>query len=269
MGRILASLLAASLTAASAPASAASSGPTPGSGWAVDWADQHCSLIRQSGSDVFALRTVPGSGVWEVRLIKRPWPRGALRDARRVALSLLPAGEILPGRPYVRSIAGEDSLVVHQIPRSLLGRFAAAQGIRAERNGETVLDIPFAGAAEAIAAVRQCEDRALREWGIDPVAFAALRAPPTGLPAAVVNDGDYPPGAVRARQSGMVVVRLMIDARGRVSDCTPVVSSWHANLDSRSCVIFRERLRMTPAVGADGNPTAAPLVTPLNWLLPG
>ncbi|HYJ53584.1 MAG TPA: energy transducer TonB [Allosphingosinicella sp.] len=265
MRKLLASLLAGALLAA--PAFAFE--PEPGPDWVVSRAEQYCSLTRQSGPASFALRTVPGSGVWEVRLASRNWSNVTLRDARRLAIRLQPEGGPLGGSQYARHTEAGRSLDVYQIPRSDLGRFAAAQGITVARNRETILDIPLNGAAQAIAAVRQCEDETLREWGIDPVAFAALRTPATGLPAAVVTDDDYPAAAMRAHQSGMVVVRLMIGANGRVSDCTPVVSSGHAILDTRTCQIFRERLRMTPAIGADGTPTAAPMVTPLGWRLPG
>src|ERR1051325_9194548 len=91
----LAAILAASAPATSASAAAADSAPTRG--WIVDWGDQRCSLIRQSGAATFALRTVPGSGSCEVRLVSRTWPGAAIRNAPQLTPSLPPGGEPLPG----------------------------------------------------------------------------------------------------------------------------------------------------------------------------
>jgi len=250
---------------------AAASDPAPPTGWELGWSDLRCSVTRRSEAApaaTFTLRTLPGSGTWQVHLASSAWSRTALGDLRRLTISLQSSGALLPDRRTVaRSPAGE-MLVVHQLPPSLVELLAAADSIRVAREGEVLFDMPLTGAAQAVAAIRQCEMRFARVWGIDPVAYAAIRVPPAGDIAAVVHDGDYPPAALRVRASGTVAVRLMVDANGRVSSCTPVVSSGHELLDRRACEIYRERLRLTPAIGADGAPTAAPMIATLRWLLP-
>ena len=138
------------------------------------------------------------------------------------------------------------TLVIYQLSRSLVDEWlASARSLESSaRTGRTIAEIALPEAAQAVAAMRRCEDEAMREWGMDPVAFDALRAPPAGNPAAVVNDNDYPSAAVSANQAGPVAVRLMVDAGGRITDCTPVASSGSAALDSRTCEIYRERLRL-------------------------
>lgn len=251
------------LGAASAPAAAPD--PIPADRWIVNWGEQGCYLMRRTErwpTAIFLLRTVPGSRRWDVVLIGSAWTRGS-------TISWQPSGEALPRHSHVERTTAGDALVIYARPPSFLETVAAAQSIRVERNGRILLEIPFPEAAQAVAALRQCEIGVLRDWGIDPVAYAAIRVPPRGDIAAVVSDADYPPEAVRAGFSGRTVVRLIIDADGRVSDCATVASSGHAILDTRTCEIYRRRLRLTPATGADGTPTAAALVTTLRWVLPG
>jgi TonB family protein len=261
---LLGPLLAGSMLLGPESAPAAARDPIPADRWIVDWGEQGCYLMRRTErwpSAIFVLRTVPGSRGWDVVLIGNAWSGGS-------TISWQPSGEALPRRSYVESTTAGDALVIYGRPPSLLETVAAAQSIRVERNGRILLEIPFPEAAQAVAALRQCEIGVLRDWGIDPVAYAAIRVPPRGDIAAVVSDADYPPEALRAGFSGRTVVRLMIDTGGRVSDCATVASSGHAILDTRTCEIYRRRLRLSPAVGADGAPTAAALVVTLRWLLP-
>jgi len=259
------------LALAQVPASAIAADTAPAGRWVVDWGDIRCTLARTGAPVTFILRTVPGSGIWEIRFDRRELSRLGAGDPRRLTFTLLPGGNVLPDRTYIDARTGiGGTLVIYQLSRSLVDEWLpSAQSLRIARNGRTLAEIALPEAAQAVAAMRRCEDEAMREWGMDPVAFDALRLPPAGNAAAVVNDNDYPAAAVRANQSGTVAVRLMVDSGGRITDCTPVVSSGSEVLDSRTCEIYRQRLRLHPAVGADGSPTGSPVVVILRWVLPG
>jgi TonB family protein len=247
--------------------------PAPSWRWNVDYGEQRCSLVRldqPARSTIFAVLTVPGSANWHARLIARRWPSGALANADRLTVTLQPGNIPLTavGRRVEHTPSGEAMVMYLNV--NPLDALPAARSVRVERGGETIMEIPLADTVEAVAAMRQCLNEVLHQWGIDPAIYARVREPLGGgrQISSVVSDADYPSSAIRANQSGEVVVRLTIGTDGRVSECAAVVSSGHAILDERTCTVFRQRLQMTPAIGMDGAPMAVPLTTAVRWILP-
>jgi TonB family protein len=109
-----------------------------------------------------------------------------------------------------------------------------------------------------MAALQQCIDTKLAEWGVDPKAFAALSPPPTDIEGySWLSYKDYPTDALDANRSGNVVARLNVDVTGKVTGCAVVVSSGWGSLDKVTCKKALEKGRFNPAIGADGHPTAA------------
>ncbi|RHW17909.1 energy transducer TonB [Sphingomonas gilva] len=109
-----------------------------------------------------------------------------------------------------------------------------------------------------------------------PAPPPAPPAPPAVSKAAAVrgNPGDwfplddYPPDAQRRGEEGTVRVRLSIDTRGRVSDCTVTSSSGSSSLDEKTCQLARRRGRFQPALDAAGNPIASTYNMPgVTWRL--
>jgi TonB family protein len=269
-------ILTCSVLLAAAPAPAAPAGeaadPPAGWRWNVDYGDRQCSLIRMSDparAPIFAVQTIPGSWNWNLRLIARRWPSGALRNLEELTISLQPDGTNLPGLRRIERTASGEAIVTYLLSNPL-EKLAAARSVRVQRGGENIMEIPLINTAEAVAALSRCLTETLREWGIDPAIYARVRDPLGGGQriSDVVSDADYPYGAIQNNLSGQVTVRLTIGVDGRVSDCVPVVSSGHAILDERTCLVYRNRLRMTPAIGMDGMPMAVPLVTSVRWILP-
>ena len=249
------------------PAVAGQAPPATG-GWNVDWGDLRCSLIRrgEGASPSFVLQTLPGSRRWQVRLVSPAWPEGALDDADELAVTFQPGGLPVSGHAVVDRTGAGPALVIHDLPESLLESFAAAQSVRAEQGGRPVLEMALPAAARALAAVRECESSAMREWGIDPAAQPPVPPVPRRNLASLVQPSDYPVDALTGGHDGIVVFRVTVDAAGRVSDCVPIASSGHAGLDRQTCAIAR-RARFTPALGADGNPVPAATIGSLTWAI--
>jgi TonB family protein len=67
---------------------------------------------------------------------------------------------------------------------------------------------------------------------------------------------DYPAEALRLVEQGTVRFAILVDAEGRVADCTVTVSSGSASLDEATCRIVRERMRYRPAGDPQGNAVA-------------
>ena len=265
-------LLAGSALLTAPAAAAAADDPPHGWRWNVDYGDQRCSLIRldePAQSMILAVQTIPGSANYHLRLIARRWPSGVLGNPDGVRISLQPDGANLEGARRVQHTPSGQALVAY-LRANPLDTLAESRSLRIERRGETVMEIPLADTAEAVAAFRRCTHDVLREWGVDPAVYARAREGlrPLQPIASVVTDRDYPIEAIRGNRSGEVVVRLTVDTNGRVSECVPVVSSGHEILDNRACEIYRARLRFSPAIGMDGAPMAMPLVVNLRWILP-
>lgn len=60
-----------------------------------------------------------------------------------------------------------------------------------------------------------------------------------------VTADDYPATALRDNEQGTVTIRWVVDANGRVGDCTTAISSGHVSLDRAACDAIRRRGRFS------------------------
>jgi protein TonB len=115
--------------------------------------------------------------------------------------------------------------------------------------------------ALAADALRNCEDKKMADWGIDPNAWHALRSPPRPL-------GDLiswvRPENHRlwnsANPNGQAVVRLTIGMDGRVTECHGIDPSVPRELNDAACAGLKRRGRFVPALDFQGNPVSSPYV---------
>jgi TonB family protein len=239
--------------------------------WQADWGDRYCTLLRRSERapyPIFALQTTPGSGWFDLRIVSESWPDGAGSDPSRLTVSPQPGGAALSGRARFERTPRGLSLAIYGLDQDVVDGWLAMQSMTVARDGGTLFDIPLPGLREALAALRECELTVMREWGFDAAAFAALRRPPRTNMAAVLSNADYPREAMGRNESGAVVIRLMVESDGRISDCSVVLSSGHPQLDDRGCSVALRRARGYPAIGPDGNPVASPMTAGIRWVLP-
>lgn len=146
-------------------------------------------------------------------------------------------------------------------------RFASSQSLSIESRRRTVYQIAIGSAGRAVAALRECETEALRQWGIDPIAFAAVSVPASGDLSRLFSDSDYPYRALQADTSGTSIVRITINVEGRVDECAPVAGTRDAVLDRAACRILMDRARLEPARDATGRAVSSQLVTAINWMI--
>lgn len=117
-------------------------------------------------------------------------------------------------------------------------------------------------------AVRQCIDNLVKSWGLDPAVIARLqsRPMPINTPSKWLSPNDYPASAVRAGKSAFVAFRLMVDEQGRVTGCA-VQNVHHDEAFSKlTCDLLTKRVRLTPAIDADGKPVAAYFISRASWI---
>ncbi len=90
-------------------------------------------------------------------------------------------------------------------------------------------------------------------------------ATPRGDSVGVSTD-DYPEASRRAGEEGRTVVRVVIGANGRVTECSVAQSSGFTRLDERACQVALRRWRYNPAQMA-GKPVESTKTQPIQWRL--
>jgi hypothetical protein len=238
--------------------------------WQVDWGDLRCLLIRHPAGDdpMLVVRTIPGTRIWELTFVRREWPAELQDDLSAVTVRLQPDGIILEDISHGERNELGEVLTIGNLATDFVEQFAASRSVRVESGDAAVYDIAIDSARRAVAALRECETDALRQWGVDPVAFAAASEPPAGEAARFFRDTDYPSEALRAGISGMSLVRIDVDANGRVGVCTPVLGGANAILNVATCEVLLRRARLTPARDRNGAAISSQRIVPIRWVIP-
>lgn len=241
----------------------------PNGKWVVDYADGMCVLQRNFGPAPTAVtvgvRPVPLSDTAELVMIA-PDDSRALRQGK-ASVTTAEGGQL--SGTFNSAPIPDSRLRVTTVYLDV----DAAELMRTDRltlwaPPQSVSVAPSAS-ANALAALSACEDDLLTGWGVDAKSIHLLRARarPVSNPIRAFGPNDYPTDAVRLHQQGRVVVRLSISATGQVTDCKPVVSAGASVLDAATCRRARA-IAFTPALGADGTPTASWYLLPVRWALP-
>jgi protein TonB len=66
----------------------------------------------------------------------------------------------------------------------------------------------------------------------------------------------YPEDLLLNRVSGLVELRMTVDAKGRAHDCVVQASTWASRFGEQSCEHLQEIARFDPAPDAQGNPVS-------------
>ncbi|HEX6375170.1 MAG TPA: energy transducer TonB [Allosphingosinicella sp.] len=254
------------MAAAAAPAPAAPR-------WVVDWGEQRCSLVRETGGPAslsLMVRTVPGAGQAELWMLDPKWKSPTFAKFEKVEVSLQPSGFSASQYALTVRFKGQGGVAVTNLDEGFVKNLAGAKGLRIERGRRRLADVPLPGSARAVEALRACEAAVLRDWGFDPEVIQSLSRTPRAVngPAQWFSDRDYPYEAVRNRISGSVLTRLVIGADGRVAECIIVEGSGEILLDRTTCDLLVRRGRYEPALTATGQPVRAMSSVRIHWRLP-
>ena len=83
----------------------------------------------------------------------------------------------------------------------------------------------------------------------------------------ISTSSDYPRAAVQAGAEGIVVARLTVGEKGRVTDCRIRASSGNPDLDGTTCRLILKRFRFAPARDARGAATTDVVEWEQQWSL--
>ena len=259
-----AAALSATIAAAPAPAQPPPAAQ-PAARWHLDGSTDRCVLTRRlegtPSSATFVLRTIPGSGRYDLILAAPDFPANLRRPGRELSLSFAPGGRehrAAAARAELPRTLGEGA-VFGPLPFEFGRDFAGASTLRiADGDGAALGSWTVPLAARAAEAMAACEAEKLVDWGADPAALAPGATPPRprGDSASWFGIRDF--GLATALTSAVytAVFRLVLDAEGRPTGCTLLESAGNVDLTG-ACRVLRSRARYEPARDAAGTPVSS------------
>ncbi len=242
------------ITGASAPAQ-----PAEQPRWYLDGAGDRCVLTRRlagtPGPAAFVLRTVPGSGTYDVMLAVPDLDR----SVQRVKLSVAPEVRTHEQQATIVTLPRGlgEALAIPYLPKSFRSEFAGATHIQlADEKGRTLGRWTIPAAARAASTLAECETEKQIEWGADPAGLGQGASPPRMLGDAEdwLSARDVGLDNMSSRAAIAAVFRLAVGPDGRVSDCLVLESAGSVELDRGACKTLVRRARFQPASNATGTP---------------
>ncbi|MEO7864644.1 MAG: TonB family protein, partial [Sphingomicrobium sp.] len=121
--------------------------------------------------------------------------------------------------------------------------------------------VPIRILSTLVDTLRECEDKIMSEWGIDPTAWRSLKSRP--LPLANIrnrfNDLDYPREALAANVEADAIIRLDVAADGTAGACRSLNRGLMPGFQTAACKVLKGA-RFQPATDSGGTSVTAPIV---------
>lgn len=251
---------------------AATAAPVEPTGtWAADFAPAACQASRRYGDDILAMKFPPFGDVVQVALFTRRRTGGAEQIEGSIQLDGQPRREL--SMLSYNSDEPRKRVYLVNMTRQQFAELTAARELRMTFEGRS-RHLALRGMGALMKVVDECVADLKKVWNVRPedemsYVPGATREPDstgaTGDLSRFFSGGDYPMAAARAGQTGQVSFALLVDEQGRIADCTLTSTSGIATLDAQSCIILRERGRMTPATGPDGKPRKDAVLGRILW----
>ena len=147
---------------------------------------------------------------------------------------------------------------------------AKTNSITVSLSGQKTYRIETGSLGAPLQAMRDCTISLVESWGYDPKSDAKLKRRPTpiGNPASWMTTRDYPSGALRAAQSGIVQFRLDVDATGNIAGCS-VLSHFKPDAFSDiTCGLLSKRAHFKPAIDEAGRPVKSYYINQIRFVVP-
>ncbi|MEM6828791.1 MAG: energy transducer TonB [Pseudomonadota bacterium] len=288
---VIAAPLAAKITQSEALATKQVIKLEPISPWTLDYGEGRCRLARVFGSvndrhllffdqavpDDSMSITVAGS---QTQGFSRPGrvylgfePETVLERLDRMGVGdvpsfgpaiILAAFNIEPSEEERASAPSPEHIAAGIDPRAMAGSDRVTF-----MSGKRVLSLETGNMKEPIEALNTCTDDLLKDWGLDPakhksyrpVVFRNLR----GITKTI--QANYPRAALLKGQSGIVWMRVTVEADGTASDCRLEKTTQADSLESPACKTVMRSGRFDPAVDKDGNPIRSFYATSITYSL--
>jgi len=232
----------------------------------IDWRwerDALCGLRQDlDGRKAFVIGRTPGNDQTTVTLHNSDVQASSWKPFTAATIVLEPGGKTdVDGSIGPGVQPGSRIIIMHFIDQGFLDQFSRVSGLTLSHDEFGSIYIPVRSSAAAVQALRTCEDRTMREWGIDPIAWRALKSRPTPATPATTwfSSDDYPRIAAIYNMGGFVVAKLDVGADGTVRKCK-TVNQPIPDFRDAACEALKRNARFHPALDADGQPVSAPYV---------
>nr|WP_166178869.1 energy transducer TonB [Altererythrobacter segetis] len=278
MGNLARSMAATAAAAILASLSLASWAQAPADPWKLGQASENCFLSRSFGSgaqkmDVF-IQSFGSATPYHVILRGPGLP---LRPQRAEFARITLGGTDEQDTFALIGKSGEIPMAVFAaaLPRPLMMTgmiynytgFKAGTVVRIDGSAETLtFDMedmeplslqlgPMAGEYERLDACAQAlEDKWIR--AASPTA-TPIKGPELLHAKETVWHMKYPENLLLNRISGLVELRMTVDAKGRARDCVVQMATWASRFGEDSCSALEQTARFQPATDSNGNPVSA------------
>lgn len=254
------------------------------SAWAVDYADERCSLARDFGEgDQTVHLRIDSFGSWrDYRFLVagKAVPR-IRRTLTEFGFALTPDGKERETGSLNGTIDGlsavsfSGSFTPYQEPPSRgtpprqLMELAAepalpdpsfesqVNSIRMEFDGGKTIELTLGSMGKPLEAMRACVDDLQKTWGLDPAAQKALSRKAVvkvdGVRAVQRNDPRAVPEMGQTPATAFVPIRVMVDGQGEATACVVQSGSAPADFQKAACAGL-EAGGFEPALDAAGRP---------------
>ncbi len=249
----------------------------PSSPWQLDYAENECRLIREfgSGDNQLWLRIARGSTLdkFDMMVGGATLPKSNMIVDMTMSASSTGPAETKNALPYTAQIAGASHNIYSILgaDQSLLVAAANSEMLDLKIGSKAEIAFQMKGLNKARTALSTCHDDLLTNvFKVDVAKMRALQSPPLpakGVERWVTTD-DYPTPALVKNLTGKTQLVLSVDEKGKIADCTVIISSGHASLDQTACALMKKRGSFTPAKDANGNDVAAPWLSAVHWQIP-
>lgn len=222
----------------------------PSTKWFIDYQPDMCIASRSFGpvgsSIALALKPPVAMGAEGQQLYILTQPTGGGGMSGQASMTLLPSGQrTTPDFESWPTLNNKARAYEMHVDASFMASMAEATGISLTLGEDTYL-LATGKMRPVLDALKTCNDKLFRSWGVDP---AAMAIPPPGVsPASWFPQNSYPAAAKRRGAQGRTVIVLTVSSDGAPTACRVVIKA-EADLDEATCRLATRRGRFEKSSG--------------------
>lgn len=222
---------------------------------------QICSLRDEAGGgETIEVGRTPANNQTGISITTKAVSNLAGGHFPNSIIELEPGGKVTAD-VYEYVADGKARVAVTTQDPTFMQKFSQAAAIRIFRGDVAMAEMPLQASAAVADALGNCEDQKMRDWGIDPARWRALKSAPVPITSLMERFSaiDYPTDALSFLVTGDAVTRLDIDTEGHVKQCRSLNASQYKGFEDATCGVLKGA-KFTPALDSAGNPVPAPYV---------
>lgn len=266
---------------------------TPSSPWNAHFAAEKCRLagVFGEGEDrhvLFLEQHYPGTGA--AMTVAGPAFQN-FRGQSTVKLTFSDAEEPRKTEPYKGNMGELGPALIYngltfrehsdqedsadagaQVPQSAIGQldtaFGAGMDYIALAQGDKSVRFETGSMRQAFEVLNNCMISLIEEWGLDAQQqITATKRPVWRNHRSITRRiaAEYPSAALRAGESGIVRLRVIVDPKGKVEECVLNIATATEKLESPACKQMR-KAKFDPALDAQGQPMRSYFATSISYL---